>query len=344
MNEATEQLMNEGCPAIVYRVKKEIKREELNKQEELYYQTLIYSEPKVQMVLSWQRPDGYFGTRLHTAPARSKMWTHEGCLRYLLEMGLTPENEEINKALDVMACPGWGKECEKSRAADVFKYEMIRASLYAQAGYNNSEFVSKWVDDALTGFRNIAEAEHYKDLVYEGKNHKLIFHEGKYIPVIYHLRILAFTESWRTKENMEMLRMAYNKMYQWLPLPSMYYKSKGQLVAPLGNVCWPVNKSFEKENAFLWFQFYELSARMGMLKGESPFRQHFEELKKNILKYGDKWSELQIKRKEIYANWSGYSGLALEGHWSGVVQIMHDLMFRVVLIDKYISISCDTNI
>lgn len=335
MNEVMERLLNEGSPSIAYRVKKEIKQEKLSKEEEQNYLDLIYAEPKVQMVLSWQNQDGYFGTRLHTAPSRSKVWTHEGCVRFLLEMGLTKECEKVRKALEVMTCPGWGKECENSRAAQVFKYEMIRASLYAQAGCQNDKIISKWVNDALTGFRHIAEAECYEDMVYESKDHKLIFKGDKYIPVIYHLRILAFTEFWRTKDNLEMLRTAYNKMYQWLPLPPIYYKSKGQLIAPLGNICGPANQNFKDEYGFFWFHFYELSARMGMLDSDSSFRQHFEELKKRIWEYGDKASELQIKRKDAYTGWSGYSGLALESQWQRPMQIMHDFMFRVMLIEKY---------
>ena len=31
-------------------------------------------------------------------------------------MGLTNECEEVRKALEVMTYPGWGKECEDSRA------------------------------------------------------------------------------------------------------------------------------------------------------------------------------------------------------------------------------------
>lgn len=74
---------------------------------------------------------------------------------------------------------------------------------------------------------------------------------------------------------------------------------------------------------------------MGMLDCDSPFRKHFEELKKSIWEYGDKASELQIKRKNVYTGWSGYSGLALESQWRRQTQIMHDFMFRIMLIEKH---------
>ena len=66
-----EKLLKEGSSSIVYRLRTEIRQEKLSAEEERNYLEQIYSESKVQMVLSWQNQDGYFGTRLHTAPSGS---------------------------------------------------------------------------------------------------------------------------------------------------------------------------------------------------------------------------------------------------------------------------------
>ena len=334
-NDMSEWLIREGCPSIAYRVRKEIIQEPISRQEDIHYQNQICSEPKVQKILSWQGSDGYFGERLHTAPSKSRIWTHEGGVRCLLEMGLPKENENVWSALEVMFYPGWGKECENSRAANVFKYEMIRASLLAQAGYEDNRRVGEWVEDALQGFRNLADAKSHTDFVYRSSNQKLIFKEGMYIPVIYHLRLLAFTDFWRTDENKDMVKRAYKKLYEWLPFPPMYYKSKSHPVAPLGNVCWAVNQNFREDIGFFWLQFYELSARMGMLGTESPFRRHFEELKEHVLQQNDRIKQYTRKRKKMYVNWSGYSGMALEGEWELEQQRIRDFIFRILLIDHY---------
>lgn len=335
INDALECLINEGCPSIAYRARKEIRQDNISGQEFTNYQDLIYSEPKVQKILSWQGPDGYFGTRLHTAPSKSKVWTHEGCVRYLIEMGLTKENENVRKALEVMLYSGWGKECENSRASNVFKYEMIRASLLAQSGWQDNGLIAEWVEDALQGFRNIADAESIYDLIYERSDGKRFFREGKFIPTIYHLRLLAFTDSWRTESNLKMVEKAYQKLYQWLPLPPMYYKYRSQMVAPLGNICLALNQDFNKDFGFFWLHFYEMSARMGMLGEGSPFRKHFEKLKENVLKQNDIVMEYTKAKKGMYVNWSGYSGIALEGEWKTAQQRIRDFVFRVLLIDKY---------
>lgn len=334
-NNVVEWLLKEGCPSIVYRVRKEIKEENVSEQEYKKYETLICSETKVQRILSWQDSAGYFGTRLHTAPSRSKVWTHEGCVRYLIEMGLSNDNEYLRKALDAMLCPGWGKECENSKAASVFKYEMIRASLFAQAGLHNYDFVPQWVEDALQGFRYIADSDNYMDLVCKRTDQKLVFQGVKYIPTIYHLWLLAFTDFWRTEENKKMLETAYRKLYQWLPLPPMYHQSKSYPVAPLGNVCWAVNQDFDENMGFHWIHFYELSARMGMLGKNSPFRKHFDKLKEDVLGNEDYLTEYTKKKNNSYVGWSGYSGLSLDGDGETQQQRMRDFMFRVLLIDKY---------
>ena len=77
-------------------------------------------------------PDGYFGTRLHTPPSKSKVWSHEGCVKYLLEMGFSTQFQPLKKALDIMLLDGyWEKEFIGSRAGQAIDgCGVIRASLF----------------------------------------------------------------------------------------------------------------------------------------------------------------------------------------------------------------------
>jgi hypothetical protein len=329
-------MINEGCPSISYRIKTEILGETLTEQEVKDYQQRIQKSSNLQKILLWQMPDGYFGTRLHTAPSRSKVWTHEGCVRYLLELGLTEDYNPLSQALDVLLKPGWGKELETSKSAHVFGYELIRASLFAQAGRHHYDFVSQWVEAAVQGFRYIAEASDIYELISAQKNGKYAFKGDIYVPVVYHLRLLAYTDSWRTQQNIKTIKKAYENLYEWLPLPPMYLKSKSQLVAPLSNVAWPINQDIthNKRYGFQWLHFYELSARMGMLGPKSPFRKHFETLREKTEKNDIFVTEPQLQ-KYMYLGWSGYSGLALEDDWADNQKKTRDFIFRVLLIDHY---------
>lgn len=96
-----------------------------------------------------------------------------------------------------------------------------------------------------------------------------------------------------------------------------------------------VNQNFNPDSGFIWLHFYEMSARMGMLGINSPFRKHFEELKKHVLKQDESFCQYIRIKNNTYVNWSGYSGIALEGDGKTKRQRMCDFMFRVLLIDKY---------
>ncbi|MCL1823622.1 MAG: hypothetical protein FWG44_05410 [Oscillospiraceae bacterium] len=325
-------LLNNACTSIVMKTREEIIKEKIPVKEKKSYLNQIISGEKINTVLSWQGADGYFGTRFHTPPSNSKIWAHEGCVRCLLETGLGLDFEPLKKAFDVLLAPGWGKECEetKNKTSAVFGYSMIRASLFAQAGLHEHEFVSEWTEIALQSFRNLAEASDYSDIAVPYKD-KFIFIGNQYLPTIYLLRILAFTNKWRTPENIAMTEKAYRKLYKWLPFPPTYIKAKSQLVAPAGNIAGKFNQNINEQNGVWWFFFYELSARMGLLGKKSPFYKHLLALNKNLNENNGLFIEKYNKRG--YINWSGYSGIALEDNWTKKERRICDLTFRSCLIN-----------
>lgn len=336
--DTVEFLLSNACPSIVYRTKQEILMEHLSSREIEYYQRLILESDKVRSILRWQGNDGYFGSRLHTASTGSKIWTHEGCVRYLIEKGILINNNVLKKSLLALLEPGWEKEIENSRAASIFGKDIIRAALFAQAGLYDYDFVELWIKKSLQAFQHIAETPSFHELVTIDECGKYVFREKTYIPTIYHIRMLAYTYSWRNTNSEDMVMLALKKLYDWLPLPPVYYKSKSQFIAPLMNVAWPINCSINEKNCFWWLHSYELMARMGMLKKTSPFRICFDEINfadvVNQLKITKQWFNTRYKKK-TYLIWSGYSGLALEDDWNNVDNQMYDLVFRYCLIHYY---------
>ncbi|MCL1807466.1 MAG: hypothetical protein FWG31_07170 [Oscillospiraceae bacterium] len=331
IDKAVDHLIQNACPSISMRTREEIRKERISKEKKKEYKQAILSGEKINLVLNRQTPDGYFGTRFHTASSTSKDWPHEGCVRYLLEMGLGLDCNPLKKALDALLVPGWNREC-KGSAADAFGYGMIRASLFAQAGLHDHDFVREWTESALQGFRNVAEASDYGDIAVPYKG-KVVFAEGKYLPTIYHLRILAFTDGWRTPENITMMEKAYQNLYEWLPFPPTHIKAKHQLVAPGGNIAGAFNQNIDEGLGLWWFYFYELSARCGMLGTESPFYLHLLVLIESLNKTNGFFTEKYNRRG--YDVWSGYSGLALEDSWVKHERRrrIYDLTFRCALID-----------
>jgi hypothetical protein len=232
-----EKLLNEylkhPCPSIQLRIKKEIAKENPTVKDKRKFEKLILQGNTINTILNWQMPDGYFGARLHTAPSNSKVWPHEGCVRYLLEMGLSAKFKPLKNALHIMLKDGcWEKEFKDSKAGEVLGCGIIRASLFSQAGLHTYDFIENYIKNALSSFEIIAKAKSVSDMIipYKDKN---IYVNGKCLPAVYDFRILAFTFSWRTESNIEMLKKAYKNLYKWLPFPLAYIKAGSQLVAPL---------------------------------------------------------------------------------------------------------------
>jgi hypothetical protein len=328
-SETIDYLVKNACNSISVRTKKEIKKENVPVDDK----SLI--DEKVKLILSWQMPDGYFGTRLHTPPANSKIWAHEGCVRYLLEKGFSKKFKPLKKSLDILLKTGWEKEFIGSRAGQAFDgSNIIRASLFSQAGIHDHDFVDHYIKKSLIPFEIVANSGGYDDIAIPYKN-KHIYQKGKWLPEVYAFRTLAFTFSWRSKNNMDMLSKAYNNLYKWLPFPPTYIKFGSQLVAPAGHIALPFNKGYDEAIGFPWFDFYELSARMGILTNKSPFYKHFKNLFEKVLETkGDIFRNID---KKGFVNWSSYSGLALEDDWSKKQKKINDLVFRCCLIDSIIN-------
>ena len=318
--------------AIKLRTATEINGEKLGDKQRSELVKQIYEGRTMQQVLSWQGEDGFFGDRMHTPVSNGKQWSCEGCIRYLFEMGLSMKEEPLEKAMTSLRKPDWYKELNgnNSVASREFGFEIIRAALFAQAGLVEYEFVRYWTAMSLNAFRILAEAESMEEIIttYRGKK---VFREGKSLPNIYHMRMLAYTDIWRSKTNLGMLGAAYEKFYAWLPLPPIYIKANTQLVAPAFTIAQPYNKDFNEQEAFYWLQFYELTVRMGMLTTKSPFYIHFLHLMEKLME--NREEVLDHVEKRGFLPYTGYSGMMLEEDWRSKDRKREDILFRIQLID-----------
>jgi len=336
MSDCLDALVRSACSAIAFRTRTEILRETLPPEDKAAYASAIAGGVTLRKVLGWQNSDGYFGDRFHTPLSNSKVWPHEGCVRYLLEMGLTTDFEPLRYSLDALLTPHWAKELERSKAAEVFGAGQIRASLFAQAGLTGYSFVCEGAEAALDGFRFVAQADGFEDIALQYRD-KFIFAQGKYLPNVSHMRILAFTQHWRTDDNLQMLRKAFRNLYNWLPLSPAYIKAGSQLIAPAQSIALPFNTDPDPKYSYPWFQFYEMSGRMGMMDTDSPFRAHFDRLMAKVDANGGWFTDSYVKTG--YMAWSGYSGMALEDDWRIGQRKMNDFTFRCHLIRAYASMA-----
>ncbi len=136
-----------------------------------------------------------------------------------------------------------------------------------------------------------------------------------------------------------MLAMAFEKLYQWLPLPPAYIKAGSQLVAPLGSIVHPINREFNEPYGFWWFHFHELAARMGMLSEASPFRKNFDLMDDTQLERSA-GNLTRANQRAAYTGWGAYSGLALNDDWKRKQDRISDLAFRICLTRRCGDMGC----
>lgn len=326
-------LLENGCPSIVYRTKKEILREEISNQEQEYYQNQILQDDNVRHILSLQKDDGWIGGAFHGEDEP------ESGIRLLREKGVDPDNPVIRQALAAIEAQGeafdqgclWhvGKLLDE---ANLGGSRMIKACVYAYAGIDDTEFLREQIEKALAAFRFVITVHRLEEL-YEERKGKLVFRAGVPWPGIYHLRLLAFTNSWRNEENRGLLTDALTRLCGFGSIPSINLLHKGQMVGQ-GSFCMhEFDVNLEELNAkewMMWFHRMELLARLGVANGVQAFERQIRQLE-SILREND--GIFNRKLSHYYFNkWTPYTGLTLENSWRKKNARACDLTFRSLLI------------
>lgn len=335
-----EELLENACPAIRYRVNKEI----LNKQEDFeLYQPKILEDKRIQYVLNWQNSDGYFGEVFHGGWIPREERKHsttgaESALRFISEMGFPKENQIVCKGLDALLFSDWnrGKSSWNMYYPEIglFGDDLIRAVVFAYFRIEEHEFIRNEIDRAFDCMEKVNRIDSINEIIekYRDKN---FFKPGMALPWSYHLRLLAFTEGWKNDNNLKKLAGYIEHLIELSPFPDIYIKYRSQLIAPAS--IFPKDlgkglKDFTDKDWFPWFHTFELFSRMGIVKEVPVLRRQLDELKK-ILNRGNGF--FRIKPQDYCFNkWSVYIGLALEEDWKKD-KWMYDLTFRSLLILKY---------
>jgi len=324
-------LLEKGCPSIKYRVKKEILGEQDNKlREEILQGSRVRKFLELQERSGWIEDDFHGVRGVETA---CRVFSEKGLdpelppfLRMLLELERREETfargslQRVGKILDRR---GFGGS------------QMIRASVFARAGWENTDLVRGQTKKALACFdfvRGIKGIEEIMTL-YKGKR---VFVEGIMWPGIYHLRLLAFTSHWRTGKNQEIVREGIKKLVEMSPLPWINVLEKSQLISPPAFAMQnfnPVMEEMDPGEWMIWFHRTELLARTGVAGEIDKIMEQRAHLKR-ILQEGRGLFTRQMSHKNFF-DWSPYTGLALEKDWRSPVRRISDLSFRSLLIDHF---------
>ncbi len=331
MNRVVGFLLREGCPSIKFRVKKEILGEQDN---QLHKE--IFQDPLVQKFLKLQGKSGWIEEDFHGVRGV------ETACRVFSEKGLEPhfppfsrmliQLESKGETFDLGSLQRVGKILDRKGFGGS---QMIRASVFARAGWENSDLVREQIKKALACFAFVRGVNGIEEITTLYKNRR-VFVEGVMWPGIYHLRLLAFTSHWRTVKNLEIIREGIKKMVEMSPLPWINVREKSQLISPPGFAMQnfkPVMEEMKPGEWMLWFHRTELIARLGVAREINEINDQLACLKR-VRQEGDGLFSRKMSHKNFF-DWSPYTGLALERNWRSPVRRISDLSFRSLLIEHF---------
>jgi hypothetical protein len=330
MNIDVDQLLAFSCPSIRYRIRKEILCQSPSQPEMEKLQDQILQDKAVKAISSSQGSDGWLAWTFHGYESM------ESGIRLLCEKGVEADRPVLARALLALE-----KHTERlarglSKVGEIFDErgfgggELIRAHLLVHAGREDSLPVQKQIEQTMQVFKSAIGIKSLEKLSqsYRGK---LVFREGVCWPSIYQLRLLAFSQSWRTPENHKAIVQSIRHIVQLSPIPNIYVKYKSQLIAPasfcMDNFTPDMNTLTDAE-WMQWFHRMELLARLGVV-GQIPELKRQAQALEKMLEEGLFTKKL---RHTYFHKWGSYTGLALEKDWRLPQRRINDLTFRSLLI------------
>ena len=258
MPKSVEYLLKHAGPVIRYRLKKEILNDISEKEEELLLSE-IRLLPHYRLVESYRKTNGYIGSGMHSWDNWRQKTLHETPLQdgenaaRLLSYYRIPKNSEIVSGfVSAMRSEKTLEEefsyipPEKVRFENRFNglnngncLISILYAMQAMLGFGDDyEDTVAYQAVCLKGFSRILEISSVDDITHHRKNAKMRYHypyieSDEFLPDIYTLSMLAYTKSWRSRENIAMIADSLNRINRIMkPGTDIHVKIGNRYYAP----------------------------------------------------------------------------------------------------------------
>lgn len=208
-------LLKYAPPNILYRVKRDILKLSIDTPEMISLQEQIRNLPKVKKAFSCQRENGFFGTVLHGGYFDG----FDSTVELLKRNGIELTDPHMVKARDSLVV--W-KDYEKDhfyKAGNAMDehgrggFRAIWAEQLVELGADETQpQVAEQIRNALNAFqgalRYTSPDDFSKKATFRGEPCRYYI-KGATFPAANHIRILEKTLSWRTQENLTMVKRAF---------------------------------------------------------------------------------------------------------------------------------------
>ncbi len=265
-SKSVDFLLENAGPVIKYRLRKEILQDlAANEEEELLSQ--VYEMPLFKLLKTYIRPDGYIGNGMHSHDHWREKTIHETPLQdgesaaRLLSYYKIPKSHPVVKNLvaamrnekilykEFSHIPPEAVRFQ-NRFEGINNGNCLMALIYtmqAMLGYGDDyQDLKDFQQISLKGFKHILEISSLSEITKFNKESKLKYNypyieASEYFPNVYTLSMLAYTNNWRSKENLKIISDAFNHINAIMePGTNIHVRIKGRHIAPCGAFVCPV--------------------------------------------------------------------------------------------------------
>lgn len=332
-------LLDNAGASITYRTKRDILdiSPEVGDMKQLQQQILL--KPRVRKILANQHEDGWIGNELHGIPPTgfdSNIW-------FLLNYGVERDHPALQKAVNALLHPrtdasykatfaGGHALDEDGRGGHRSVFAVILTNLQQE----HNEIVASEVALSLDHFRAAISHTCLDDFSTSTRSgDRRYYKPGARFPGANHVQVLSRTKSWRTLENVDMVRHSFACCMNMMKKDPQYimFKHKSHFIGPF-NFGWaqfPFSfKQLDCDSyAYVWWlRTLDDLSTIGFVRELPELAKEYEYLK-SILESGEIYSKQTEKSLQRYRRvW------AIEDAWRNKQQVIADLYFMPLLILK----------
>ena len=225
-------LLENAGAVIQYRLRKEILRNITPTEEENLLEQ-IYQMPNFKLVQSYVKPDGYIGSGAHSwGKWRGVIYQPtyladgEACARLLSNYATPKSHPIVVNFINAMRDEETLRQEFSYIPPEIPRFEnryvglksggSLMITLYAMQallGYGDDEYVKPFRDISLEAFYSLLPLNSLDDITKPHKTKGFPYIEANtYFPCSYHLTTLAYTQAWRTPENVKTMANALNHL------------------------------------------------------------------------------------------------------------------------------------
>lgn len=355
-------LLEHAGPVIQYRLRKEILKE-LSAEDEERLLLQIYELPDYRLVKSYVKPNGYIGNGMHSLSNWRGQVLHETPLQDGEHAARLLSYYRIPKGAPIVA-----DFVKAMRSEEILREEFSRIppectrfenrfeglnngnclmalidTMQAMLGYGDDyEDVREFQQICLKGFRRVLEIGCLDEITKYNAGAKRKYNypymeSDEYFPDSYTLAMLAYTDSWRTKENIGMMAAALNHVNEIMkPDNEMHVRIGGRYYAPCFALVRPL-RAFRADliDTILYRRVLSEIAMLGVGERVGIIRESAENVRQSIDGDGILRMDFTVPHNKRYSpkniKYAGsYTDVRLEPDYHNKNALLCDLTFWAV--------------